>query len=90
MRNQERDCPFAQLYPLDLRQLVFRLFGRNAVDSETAFGIVDKAEVLASLLDGDHVHEAGGIGGVGSDFAVDFDKALHDDGFGFAGVEGIL
>ena len=60
------------------------------MDCETAFGIVDKAEILAGLLDGDDIHEAGGVGGIGSYFAVDFDEALHHDGFGFAGVEGIL
>lgn len=90
MRNQEWDSTFAQLHPLDLCQLVFRLFSGNAVDCETAFGIVDEAEVLACLLDRDNIHESGGIRGVGADFTVYFDKALHDDGLGFAGVESIL
>ncbi len=90
MRNQEWDSTFAQLHPLDLCQLVFRLFSGNAVDCEAAFGVVDKSEVLACLLDRDDVHETSGIRGVGTDLAVDFDKALHNDGLGFAGVEGIL
>ncbi len=90
MRNQEWDSALAQLYPLNFRQLVFCFFSCDAVDGKTALGIVDKAEILASLLDGDHVHEAGRVGGVGPYFAVDFDEALHDNSFGFAGVEGIL
>ena len=90
MRNQEWYPPLAQLHPLHLAQLVLRLFGRDAVHGEAALGVVDEAEVLARLLDADHVHVAGGVGGVGAHFAVDFDEALHYDGFGFAGIEGIF
>lgn len=90
MRNQEWDSALAQLNPLDLCQLVFRLFRSNAVDGETALGIVDETEVLSCLLDRDDIHKACGIRGVGADLAVYFDEALHDDGLGFAGVESIL
>lgn len=90
MRNQEWDSAFAQLHSLDLPQFVFRLFGGDSVDSEATLGIVDQTEVLSSLLNGDHVHEAGWIGDVGADFAIDLDQALHNDGFGFARVESIL
>ena len=90
MRNQEWDAALAQLHPLDLCQLIFRLFGSNAMDRETALGIVDKAEIFAGLLNGDNVHETGGIGGIGADLAVHFYEALHDDGLGFARIESIL
>ena len=90
VRNQEWDPSLAQLHPLDLAKLVFGLLSLDAVDGETALGIVDEAEVLAGLIDGDDVHEASGVGGVGADFGVDFDEALHQDGVGLAGVEGIL
>ena len=90
MRNQEWDPPFAQLHSLDLCQLVFRLFCGNAVDSEATFRVVDKAEVLAGLFDRDYVHEASRIGNVCANFTINFDEALHHDGFGFAGVKGIL
>ena len=60
------------------------------MDCEATFGIVHKAEVLARLLYGDNVHEACWVGWVGAYFAVDFDEALHDDGFGLAGVEGVF
>jgi len=58
--------------------------------SEAALGVVDKAEVLACLFDRDDVHKTGWVCRIGANLSVDFDKALHDDGFGFAGVEGIL
>src|ERR1700753_2721307 len=90
MRNQEWNAPLAQLHSLDLAELVLRLFIGDAVDSETTLGVVDEAEVLAGLLDGDDVHEAGGRGGIGAHLAVNFDQALHDDGFDFAGVEGVF
>ena len=90
MRNQEWDSALAQLYPLDFCQLVFRLFGCDSVDGKPALGIVDKTKILASLFNRYNVHEASRVGGIGPYFAVDFDKALHDDGFGLATVEGIL
>lgn len=62
MRNQEWDSALAQLDTLDLAKLVFGLLGLDTVDGETALGVVDEAEVLASLLDGDHVHEASRVG----------------------------
>jgi hypothetical protein len=90
MRNQEWNAALAQLHPLDLAQLVLGLLVRDAVDGEAALGVVDEAEILARLLDANHVHEAGRVGGVGAHLAVDLDEALHDDGFGLAGVEGVL
>lgn len=90
MRNQEWDAALAQLHPLDLAELVLSLLASDAVDGETALGVVDKAEVLASLLDGDDIHEASRVGRVGADLAVDLDQALHDDGLHLATVEGVL
>jgi hypothetical protein len=90
MRNQEWDTALAKLDALDLAELVLGLLILDAVDGETALGIVDETEVLASLLDGDDVHEAGGVGDVGADLAVDLDEALHHDGLGLTVVERIL
>ncbi len=90
MRNQEWDSSFAQLYSLDLAQLVLRLFSSDAMDSKPALSIVDEPEILSGFLDRYHVHKTGGERSVSSDLAVDFDEALHDDGLGFARVEGIL
>lgn len=90
MRDQEWDSTTTELNTLDLGELVLSLLGLDAVDSEAALGIVDQAEVLASLLDGDDVHEAGGEGDVGSDLVVDLDEALHHDGLGLAAGMGML
>lgn len=90
VRNQEWDSALAELNTLDFAQFVFGLLGLDAVDGETALGVIDEAEVLASLVDGNYVHEAGGVGGVSADFAIDFDETLHEDGVGLPRVEGIL
>ena len=58
--------------------------------SESAFCVVNQTEVLASLLDRDHVHIAGWVRGVGADLAIDLNETLHDDSFGFAAIESIF
>ena len=90
MRNQEWDAALAQLYSLDLAELVLRFFAGDAVDGETALGVVNEAEVLAGLLDANNVHEAGRVGRVSADLAVDLDQALLDDGLDLVAVERIL
>lgn len=90
MRNQEWDAALAQLYSLDLAQLVLCLLFSDAVDGETALGVVDETEVLASLLDGDDIHVAGWVGRIGADLAIDLDQALHDNRLGLAAIEGVL
>lgn len=90
MRNQEWDAALAQLYSLDLAQLVLCLLFSDAVDGETALGVVDETEVLACLLDGDDVHVAGWVGRIGADLAIDLDQALHDNCLGLTAIEGVL
>lgn len=90
MRNQEWDAALAQLYSLDLAQLVLCLLFSDAVDGETALGVVDETEVLACLLDGDDVHVASWVGRIGADLAIDLDQALHDNRLGLAPIEGVL
>ena len=46
--------------------------------------------MLAGLIDRDNVHVASWVCGVCSDFAVDFDEALHNDLLDLTPVEGIL
>lgn len=60
------------------------------MDRETAFGIVNEAEVLCSLFDRNYIHKSGGVGDISADFSIDFDKALHNNRICFAGVESIL
>jgi hypothetical protein len=90
VRNQVGNGALAELDTLDLAQLVLSLLSSDAVDSETALGVVDQAEVLAGLLNGDDVHETGGEGAVGADLAVDLDETLHEDRLDLARVERIL
>lgn len=90
VRNQEWDPALAELNTLNLAELVLGLLCLDTVDGETALGVVDETEVLAGFLDGDDVHEAGGVGGVGADLAVDLDETLHQDGLDLATVEGVL
>jgi hypothetical protein len=67
MRHKEGDAAFAQLHAANLAQLVLGLLACDSVYRETALGIVDKAEVLAGLLNGYHVLEASWEGRVGAD-----------------------
>ena len=90
MRDQEWDSSSSELYSLDLAELVFRLRSLDSVNGEATLGVVDQTEVLASLVDRDHIHVASWVCDVGSDLAINFDEALHDNGLGFSTVEGIL
>jgi hypothetical protein len=90
VRDQEWDSALAQLHSLDLSELVLGLLGLDPVDGEAALGVVDQTEVLAGLLDGDNVHEAGWVGGIGADLAINLDQPLHNDRLGLARVERIL
>jgi len=64
---------------LDLAQLVLGLLGRDAVHGEAALDVVDESELLARLLDRDHVHEAGWVAHVRAHFAVYLDQTLRAD-----------
>lgn len=90
MRNQVGNSALAKLDALDLAELVLSLLVCYPVDGEAALGVVDQAEVLAGLLDGDDVHQSRGKGGVSADLAVDLDQTLHEDGVDLASVERIL
>ena len=90
MRNQVWDTALAQLYPLDLSQLILRFLSCDSVHSEAALGVVDEAEVLACFFDRDDIHETGWVSRVGANLSIDLNKALHNNGLCFARVEGIL
>lgn len=90
VRNQEWDPALAKLNTLNLAELELSLLSLDAVDGEATLGVVDQAEVLAGLLEGDDVHETSGEGGVGADLAVNLDQTLHHDGLDLATVQGVL
>ena len=90
MRNTVGNSAPAKLDALDLAQLICRLLASYPVHGVATLGVEDKAEVLASLVDRDDVHETSGEGRVGADLAVNLYEALHEDGVDLASVEGIL
>ena len=49
------------------------------MDGEPSLNVIDQPEVLAGLVDLDHIHESGGELGVGANLAVDLDKTLLQD-----------
>merc|ERR1712179_529949 len=62
-----------------VRVLVGEGLAVQAVQNETALGIVHHAEVLVGLVNGDNVHEATRVVGVGANLAIDLDEALHEN-----------
>ena len=71
-------------------QLVGSLRGSDPVDGETSLDVVDDPEVLAGLVDLDHVHETGGELGVGPGLAINLDQALLHDGLDLLHGDGVL
>ena len=60
------------------------------MDSEASLHVVDDPEVLASLVDLDDVHEAGGELRVGPSLAIDLDQTLLHDGLNLLHGDGVL
>ena len=77
--GDEGDALAADLDLLDAAELELGLISVDRVDAETALDVIEKTEVLASLVDGNDIHEASGEVGVGADLAVDLDETLHHD-----------
>jgi len=80
----------ANSYSADFQELVGGFFRCDTVDGETTLDIVEESEVLARFFDRDDIHEAGGVGSVCADFAVDFDYALLDNGGDLPSSQSIL
>lgn len=90
MRNKKGYSSSSQLYPPNLAKLISSLLCCDTMYCEAALGVIDKAEVLTSLLDTDNIHEAGWVCSICTDFTVNLDKALHHNGFCLARIQGIL
>jgi len=67
---------------LDLEQLVVDFLVGDLVHDLLALGVLEHAELVVGLLDGEHVHEAQGEAHVGACAVVDLDQALDADGLG--------
>ena len=86
MSNQVWNTLSTKLHSADLGKLVSGLLSSDPVDGEATLGVIDESKVLASLLNGDDIHEASRESWVGADLAVNLDEALHDDSFGLTSV----
>lgn len=80
----------AELDAANLAEFVLSLLVGDAVDGETALGVVNKTEVLSSLGQRNNVHEASGESGISAHFTVNLDETLHENGSHLASVEGVL
>mmetsp|Transcript_6690 Transcript_6690/g.23044 ORF Transcript_6690/g.23044 Transcript_6690/m.23044 type:complete len:201 (-) Transcript_6690:35-637(-) len=88
--GQGWDGLLAKLDVLDLAKLVGSLLGADAVHSHPSLAVVQDAEVLVGLLQGDDVHEPSWVANVRADLAVDLDVPLHEDGLGLAAGQSVL
>jgi len=88
--NNVGDTLGTQLDLANLAKLVLGLLGSDTVDGETALNVIDKTELLTSLLNRDDIHETSRVGAVSADLSVDLDKTLHEDVLDFLTVQGIL
>jgi len=62
----------------------------DLVKNELTLGGVEETEVLASLLDGDDIHETSGVVELGADLTVNLDVAALDDGEGLLAGKRVL
>jgi hypothetical protein len=75
---------------LDLAQLVLGFFSCDAVNGEATLGVVQQAEVLTSLLNGNHIHKTSWVGTVSADLTIYFNQALHKNACHLITVQRIL
>lgn len=75
----------------DAAQFEFAFFGvLDTVEDETAFVVVQQTVLFISVGNTNNVHETSGVVHVSADFAINFNKASHDDGLGLFAGQGIL
>jgi len=85
-----RDAFSGRVQRFDAAQFVRSLVLLDAVDQEASLHVEQHAEVLARLLDGDDVLEAGWEAHVRADSAVNLDGSRHRDLLGFVVGQGVL
>lgn len=86
------DLVLAHGLPLDRAELELRLLSVDLVSLEATLGVVQNAEVLTSLLNGDNVHDAEGEAGISPDFVVNLDESflISNDLDGLLAGEGVV
>src|SRR5579871_3627553 len=90
MRNKKGYPSGSQLHPPNLAKFISSLLCCDTVYCETALGVIDKAKILASFLNGDNIHETSWVCSICTDFTINFDEALHHDRFCLSCIQGIL
>ena len=60
------------------------------MDGITALDVEDETEVLAGLVDLHNIHESSGELGIGTDFAVNLDEPLLQDGLDLLAGQSVL
>jgi len=88
--NDMGDTLGAEGYFADLEEFVGSLLGGDAMNSETAFHIIQQTKMFARFFDRDDIHETGRIGRVGAHFSINFDEALVHDCNDLASSQSIL
>jgi len=88
--GDEWDALLGQSLLVYTAELVLGFFTLDAVKDETALGVVKETEGVASLGDGDNIHETCGETFVSADLAVNLYKAFHADSVAFSLGEGVL
>ena len=86
------DLVLAERFTDNLAEFELRLFFLDADRLEASLDVVEDAEVLAGLIDGDNVHETKGEAMVSPDAVVNLDVValVSADLEGFKTVEGVL
>jgi len=90
MGSAEGVALLADLDGHDAAQLVGSFILVDLVDREAALGVPQKTEVLVGLLEGDDIHETGGVLHVSADLTVDLDETLHGDSLDFIIGQSVL
>mmetsp|Transcript_23202 Transcript_23202/g.43464 ORF Transcript_23202/g.43464 Transcript_23202/m.43464 type:complete len:233 (-) Transcript_23202:27-725(-) len=74
----------------DLEELELGISSVDLLEDEASLDIVEETELLVGLGNGDDIHEASRVVGVGADLHVNFDKTAHDNHSHFATGKSVL
>jgi len=74
----------------NLEELEFRVSGVDLLKDKTTLDVIQEAELLVRLGDGDDIHESSRVIRVSADLVVDFNEAAHDNDGYFATSESVL
>jgi len=90
MKRNVRDALVSNCGFLDLAEFVLGFFTRNWLQGESSLGVIEQSEAFVGLFDGYNIHETSWKSGISSDFTIDLDESLGDNGDDFLSCEGVL